>query len=338
MHENSVPAEISRVLGPMNVVSVELLPPGMSGARVFRCHLDSGELRILKEWPRGTLAERVAEVDRVVVHSRSQGCELTPRIYPLGPNGEGPNGDTCLVVRDACWQMMEWMPGEPLAPDCDLSLVEQGAEAIARFHASVADLGTHVQPAGAITSRLRRARELTPLVARIMAMGPDAVLPVVDPQIAASLFQARQVVIWKWDEVAAEITRSLNLYVSEPLYTQFVLRDIHRENALFVDGRPSGLIDFDAVRIDTPWTDLARWTGGFLGGSHESSRVWEASMAGFCRQHALNQSPEMEFGCRLAKDLCFATNWIGLANWLVWLIMEQRSFGACARSDLGPNR
>lgn len=49
-------------------------------------------------------------------------------------------------------------------------------------------------------------------------------------------------------------------------------------------------------------------------------------MAGFSRNHPLNQSPEMEFGGRLARDLSFATNWIGLVNWLVWLILERRSF------------
>ncbi len=324
MNERSIPAEINRrVLVPMGVTSAEPLPPGMSGAKVFRCQLPSGQLRLLKQWPPGTLPERVAEVDRVVTHSRENGCELTPRLFAIGPSGE-----TCCLDQDACWQMMEWMPGEPLSADCDLGLIEQGAAAIARFHASVADLGLTSQPALAVSTRLRRARELTPLVAQIMAMGPDALLPVIDPQAAAAVFQARQLVIWKWDEVAAKITRSLSMYASEPLTTQFVLRDIHRENALFLDGRPSGLIDFDAVRIDTPWTDLARWTGGFLGGLHDSDHVWDAAMAGFCRKHALNQGPEMEFGLHLAKDLCFATNWIGLANWLVWLLIEQRTFDA----------
>ncbi len=58
-------------------------------------------------------------------------------------------------------------------------------------------------------------------------------------------------------------------------------------------------------------------------------------MAGFCRQHALKQSREMEFGGRFARDLSFATNWIGLANWLVWLVIERRAFGASSEVIAG---
>jgi Ser/Thr protein kinase RdoA (MazF antagonist) len=139
-------------------------------------------------------------------------------------------------------------------------------------------------------------------------------------------------VIWKWDEVAAQIVRWLNPYLSQPLYNQFVLRDVHRDHALFLDGQPSGLIDFDAIQFDTPWTDLARWTGSFLGGTHEQSQVWDAAMAGFGRNHPLNQSSEFEFGRQLATHLCFASQWIGLANWLVWLILEKRTFAASSEA------
>jgi Ser/Thr protein kinase RdoA (MazF antagonist) len=337
----AIPAQLVReVLDPMGVVSVKPLPPGMSGARVFRLGLRSGELRVLKQWPPDTPVDRIAEVDRIVTHSRERGCALTPQLYPIVPETAGERlsspqsmvGATYRLISNACWQVMQWMPGQPLQETADLESIECGAAAIADFHRSVADLGSSTEPAAAIGTRLRRAAELKPLVAQLMAMGPSAVLEVTDPQLEAALFQARQLVIWKWDEVADTISRSLNQYVGEPLYNQFVLRDVHRENALFVEGRPTGLIDFDAVRIDTPWTDLARWVGSFLGGPHPSTKIWEASMAGFSRNHPLNQGPEMEFGGHLARDLSFATNWIGLANWLVWLVLERRSFAASASS------
>jgi Ser/Thr protein kinase RdoA (MazF antagonist) len=340
MNIPEIPAELVRnVLDPMGVVAVKPLPPGMSGARVFRLGLRSGELRVLKQWPPDTPLDRIAEVDRIVTHSRERGCALTPQLYPIVPGKTGETvsspqskvGPTHRLVSNAFWQVMQWMPGQPLQETADLDSIERGAAAIAEFHRSVADLGSSTEPAPAIGARLRRAAELKPLVAQIMAMGPSAVLEVTDPQLEAALFQARQLVIWKWDEVADTISRSLNQYVGEPLYNQYVLRDVHRENALFVEGHPTGLIDFDAVRIDTPWTDLARWAGSFLGGPHPSEKVWEASMAGFSRNHPLNQGAEMEFGGHLARDLSIATNWIGLANWLVWLVLERRSFAASAR-------
>jgi Ser/Thr protein kinase RdoA (MazF antagonist) len=341
MNIPEIPAQLVReVLDPMGVVAVQPLPPGMSGARVFRLGLRSGEFRLLKRWPPETPEDRIAEVDRIVTHSRDRGCVLTPQLYSMVPETLGETisapkskvGLTHRLISNACWQVIQWMPGQPLQESADLESIEIGAAAIAEFHRSVADLGSSTEPAAAIATRLRRAAELKPLVAQLMAMGPSAVLEVSDPQLEAALFQARQLVIWKWDEVADTISRSLNQYVGEPLYNQFVLRDVHRENALFVEGRPTGLIDFDAVRFDTPWTDLARWAGSFLGGPHSPRKVWEASMAGFSRNHPLNQGPEMEFGGHLARDLSFATNWIGLANWLVWLVLERRSFAASAEA------
>ena len=347
MNIPAIPAQLVReVLDPMGVAAVKPLPPGMSGARDCRLGLRTGELRVLKRWPPDTSWDRVAEVDRIVTHSRERGCALTPQLFPIIPARSGDPessgetmesahstvGPTHRLISNACWQVMQWMPGQPLQETADLESIERGAAAIAEFHRSVADLGSSTEPAAAIGTRLRRAAELKPLVAQLMAMGPSAVLEVTDPQLEAALFQARQLVIWKWDEVANTITRSLNRYVGEPLYNQFVLRDVHRENALFVEGLPMGLIDFDAVRIDTPWTDLARWAGSFLGGPHPSEQVWEASMAGFSRNHPLNEGPEMEFGGHLARDLSFATNWIGLTNWLVWLVLEKRSFATSART------
>jgi Ser/Thr protein kinase RdoA (MazF antagonist) len=320
----SVPAEIyQQVLVPLGVLSIESVPPGMSGAQVFRCQLPGGQVRALKQWPEGTPLSRVAEVDRVVQASYDHGLELTPRLHSLDSRGA-----TCLVLRDRCWQLMDWMPGEPLPCSAPLDQIESGAEAIARFHASVRALGWRSQPADAIRVRLQRTHELTPKVAQLMELGPSSGFAELDPVVAASLYRARQVLIWKWDEVAARITRTLNPFLKEPLHTQFVLRDIHCDNALFLGGHPSGLIDFDAVQFDTPWTDLARWTGSFLGGTHQPSQVWDAAMAGFCRNHPLNHSSEVEFGRQLAAHLCFATLWIGLANWLVWLILEKRTFGA----------
>lgn len=322
-----IPAAIVRdVLVPLAVTLVEPLPVGMSGALVYRCCLPSGEQRVLRRWPVGTDADRVAEVTRVMQHARAGGCEWIPHLFPVGEGGV-----LIRSVDDCCWQLLEFMPGEPLPVDTDLESIRRGADAIARFHASTVDLGVIRQPAAAIGSRLKRSAQLRPWIDQIMAMGPQGVIAATGHELAAAAGEARQLLIWHWDAVAAQIQHDLAGYLHEPLHTQFVLRDIHRENAFFVDGQPSGLIDCDAVRVDSPWTDLARWVGGFLGGPHPSEQVWEAAMLGFCRNHPLCAGPEIEFGLTLAKRICFATTWISLANWLVWLIVEGREFEAPAK-------
>lgn len=324
MDTDRIPIEIRRdVLQPLGLQSVETLPPGMSGAAVFRCLLDSGSVRLLKQWPTGTSAARVAEVGRVIEHARSNGCQLVPHSYAIAASGA-----TCRVIADHCWQLMDWMPGQPLATDCGLDSIESGAAAIASFHASTISLGSQRQVhAGAVVARLERARELKPLIAQIGAMDPATVLSGIPTELTAALYEARQLVLGNWETVSTRISAILNVYAAESLHTQYVLRDIHRENALFIEGLPSGLIDFDAIRVDTPWTDLARWAGSFLGGSHPPSSVWDAATSGFCRNHPLNVGHEVEFGRNLAQRLSLATIWIGLANWLVWLLIEHRDFG-----------
>ncbi len=114
---------------------------------------------------------------------------------------------------------------------------------------------------------------------------------------------------------------------------QYVLRDIHRDHILFTDREPTGLIDFDAVRMDTPATDLARWVGSFhvppgKSGDREIEKVWEAALAGFRDENSLKSCPQRDLNVGLARDLCFATTWISLANWLVWVLCQQRAFPA----------
>ena len=134
-----------------------------------------------------------------------------------------------------------------------------------------------------------------------------------------------------WDGVRSRITRSLSQYANQNVRIQYVLRDIHREHILFSDHEPSGLIDFDAVRMDTSATDLARWVGSFsvLAGKSsdlEIEKVWDAALAGFHDQNSLISGPQTEFNVAMARDLCFATTWISLGNWLVWLLCQQRAF------------
>ncbi len=329
----SIPFPIAqRVLIPLGAVRVDSVAAGMSGAMVFRCRLASGEFRALRCWPEETALSRVLEITRVAIRARENGCDLVPRPYSCTGN-PGAAGSV-EVHRGRIWQLSEWMPGEPLRVDCDLRSIERGGAAICRFHSSISAFhdggcsdGNTLKSVPAIQDRLDRVQWLTPRLFRILERFEAGVADLPSP-LDAALHEARQLVSWKWNEVAARITRSLSKDAQRHWSGQYVIRDIHRENALFEAGEASGLVDLDAVRIDTPWIDLARWAGSFLGNCHENQAVWDAATAGFCGKHTLNNSPEMEFGPELAANLCYATTWIALANWLVWIVGDRRQFGA----------
>ena len=319
--DSSVPSTIvDQVLRPLGVVAAESMAPGMSGARVYQCRCSSGESLALKCWPAGTKRERVDEIHRVIRHARAAGCQLVPELISLPHTGRQAS---VVTSGGRHWDLIQWMPGTACEADATLEQIRNGAAAIAQFHHSVRALGVQHQPPPAVAARLRRLRELEDLVPRLLAAA-DTISG--QDELPRSLKAAAGVVRSKWVGARARIARSLQQYANTPVPTHYVLRDIHRGHLLFADQIPSGLIDFDAVRIDTPAADLARWVGSFLVGRQANAPVWDAAMAGFHDVYSLNGESIIAIDPDFAAEIYFATTWISLVNWLDWILCQQRSF------------
>jgi len=321
----SIPTAITADLAHRGITRIEPMPPGMSGASLFRCSAPSGEAIALKCWPSATSAARVDEVHRIVARARSAGCNLIPNLITWTQHGA-----TCprWTESDRHWEAMQWLPGKPLGIDASLPEIRAGAAAVATFHRSVSILAESRQPAPAVIARLVRLRELDSIVPQLK---PTPELP---PSLRAAVENARQLLDWRWNRVRNELWNRLRRYEQQPLPLQYVLRDVHRDHVLFENGQPAGLIDFDAVRCDTPMTDLARWAGSFLADRSEEDRdaVWDAATAGFRVQWASPYCEALESEPTLARDLCHSAQWISLANWLDWVLIQRRSFAG------GPDR
>src|SRR5205085_7730253 len=63
------------------------------------------------------------------------------------------------------------------------------------------------------------------------------------------------------------------LAVAPQLALQPAIRDVHHEHVLFTGDQVTGLIDFGALRIDTPLTDVARLVGSLVGDDAEARRI-----------------------------------------------------------------
>ncbi|TWU55103.1 Phosphotransferase enzyme family protein [Rubripirellula reticaptiva] len=290
-----------------------MVPPGFSGGVVFECQSEVGSRFALKGWATGTDLERVKEVHTVATFARQSGCVLVPAIHGVA-SAEGRQ-----------WELASWMPGEPALADASLDQIHSGAIALRQFHKAVAPCKQVQQPAPAVSARLRRIEQLRPLVTQMLQSreSPCAITTRPTP-LSNAVGRASEILRRHWLPTADRITSELMDLQDCYVVTQYVLRDCHRDHVLFSDGRPSGLIDFDALRIDTPSADLARWVGGFLirrdasvqNGKREDA-VWQAAMAGFGLENVLE-----------AQTIHAATVWSSLANWLVWIVLEQRSFPA----------
>ncbi|MAI34455.1 MAG: hypothetical protein CMM07_22660 [Rhodopirellula sp.] len=319
---------VQAIVNRCGIISIKKLASGLSGATIAHCRATDGHEYALKRWPNSFSRSRIESIHRVIFHAWKEGCEIIafPVIFPpLIHESRTDSSSTVLSSNGEHWELSHWRPGQPLTTTANLETIRQGAAAISRFHVCTASLESIHQPPPIIADRLRTLALRKQYFPMLMQSINQTDLPT---DLAAALRDAANLLHWKWDEACTQIHRSLTEHAACNVANQYVLRDVHAEHVLFSAGKPTGLIDFDAVRIDTPAADLARWAGSFLPGRHSAADVWEAVFAGYREHIERPDNADMTPTVKLAADLCFAGTWLSLANWLVWLLVERRGFDA----------
>ncbi|MBD54559.1 MAG: hypothetical protein CMM05_05685 [Rhodopirellula sp.] len=322
------PPIVQAVVNRCGIISIRKLTSGLSGGTVAHCRATDGCEYALKRWPDSYTRSRIESIHQVIGHAWKEGCEIIafPVTFPqLTRKLPADSVGTVLSANGEYWDLSHWRPGKPLTTTADLDTIRRGAAAISRFHSCTASLGSLQQPPPIIAERLQTLASRTRHFPIPTQSINHADLPT---DVTAALRDAANLLQWKWDEACAQIHRSLTEHSGCKLATQYVLRDVHAEHLLFSAEKPTGLIDFDAVRVDTPASDLARWAGSFLPGPHAAEDVWDAVFAGYRENTAQTDNAAETPTVKLAADLCFAGTWLSLANWLVWLLVERRDFDA----------
>ena len=302
------------------------MPSGFSGASVFRCKTNRDQHDIaLKCWPEGTTSSRIAEVHRVQKLVADNGCVYVPKLLRLSTQRSTQRStqstqQTWFTNRNRIWDACTWLPGEPLSFDADADSILKGARAIANFHRFSSVAGTSLSTeVPAINNRLRRAKELNTILPQVFSASVSAGSPL----IRKSVNQAIDLLRLHWAIASAQIIRSMKRHAGIPLPIQYVLRDVHREHILFHDNEPAGLIDFDALRVDTLATDYVRWVGSFALGKGRTE-IWRQIASDFFSDSPFrNSGDDAHF---LLLDLHYGTTWISIGNWAVWLALERRNF------------
>ncbi|QDV71577.1 Phosphotransferase enzyme family protein [Rosistilla carotiformis] len=310
---NEIPASIlHQLLAPRGATQIEPAASGwgLSGARVYRVEVD-GTSYCLRRWPLGTEIARVDQVHRFMTAARSGGCVLVPEV------GCQPGAPARIVSDNGVWDLTRWMPGRCLSRD-ELSVerIEQAAAAIASIHRSLAAVDCQDQVAPAVLARITRIDQL-------LQDNPFARALASPPPLQSLAHRATAL----WNANHLSIRYRLHEATAVGVKTQWVLRDVHLEHLLFdnlgsATESVSAIVDYDAVRIDTPATDLAR----FLGSCGGIPLQWyNAAIAAYRRIQPLDATSE-----RLIPLLDAATCLIASANWTQWLCVENRRFDAGA--------
>jgi homoserine kinase type II len=300
---------------------------GLSGAQLWRiitkpalCEspvcgsLDPAPARtlILRRWPTEHPApERLQFIHSVLDHVARRGLSFIP--VPI----RTATGESFLRHAGHLWELAPWMPGTAdyeRAPSS--AKLHAAMVALAQVHISTCNLpiAATQRVAGAtpaISRRLSRLQELTHGGHQQLARAIDETIwPELVP-LARRFLAALPVAV---PRALAQLEPLEKL--SFPL--QLCLRDIWHDHVLFTGNEVTGIVDFGAVDIDTPATDIARLLGSL---ARDDATAWQTSLTAYATVRPLTEN---ELQAVTALDT--SGTLLAGCNWIRWIYLESRQF------------
>jgi Ser/Thr protein kinase RdoA (MazF antagonist) len=284
---------------------------GLSGARFWRIVAPRGT-RMLRCWPiEHPTPDGLRYIHAVLRHAADRGLGFLP--VPI----ETIAGDSFVRSAGHLWELAAWLPGTAdyeRNPSAQKLRAAMGA--LARFHRAVADFAVS-SPLGparttpAIERRLAKLREL-------QAGGSASLARAIDDHHWLELAPAAR-------EFAAMLPRAVPLVLEDlapladvSLPLQVCLRDVWHDHVHFIGDVVTGLIDFGAVAVDTPATDVARLLGSLVG---DDSKGWREGLAAYDSVRPLSADEH-----RAAFALDKAGTVLAGSNWIRWIYLEDGEF------------
>lgn len=259
---------------------------GMSGARLWRLHTSGGSLCLRAAAPRER-PEHLPWRHRLMQAARAMGLLFVPAVQVT------TCGQTHVQVGGRAWELLQWLPGRATYREAPtLAKLRAAAQAIARIHLAWA-AQTQVDSCPAVVRRLEAAREPLPFV----GIGHDPTLMAL-AQRAAGLLARYQGTIPTLLEPFAHLRCRL----------QPCLRDVWHDHLLYEGETLTGLVDYAAVEMDTPATDLARLLGSLVG---DDDSGWAEGLRAYREVRGLSAEDE-----RLARLLDRTGAVLALQTWL----------------------
>jgi homoserine kinase type II len=223
-------------------------------------------------------------------------------------------GETFVTFADRLWQLEDWKPGTAdyhLRPT--KSRLRAAMRALAQFHRLAAAHESRVGQAPAILDRQQQIQWLRD--------GESATIERALKQPLGDAVDQRTDVLFRLaSEALCDAFVGRILATHDELRLQPAIRDIHHDHVLFTGDEVTGIIDFGALRIDTPLVDVARLVGSLVGDDREAREFALASYSGV--------RPLSDRERQLIEQLDESGLVLAAFNWLKWLYVERRDMGA----------
>ncbi len=280
---------------------------GFSGSGIWKVAHGS-RFYCLKQWPPGKPSDRTRHlIGHVIPAVQQQGL---PIAAPL----ETRDGNRFILLENCWWDLSPWLPGAP-GKHSTLTEVQlqQAMEWLARYHNLAADLLSEFGRSAAILYRLQLSRQLLDgQLNRLVERKYAGLAPGL-----ADLFI---------NQAIQQLPRLLGVieeYADRELVLVPALSDIWSDHLFFQNEEVSGVIDFGAMKLDSPCLDIARLLGSYTG---DDGSVLARGIKHYQAARSLNEQD-----IELIELFDHANVVLSGVQWLIWLGPEQRVFKQMAK-------
>ena len=278
---------------------------GFSGSIIFQVHCDAG-LFCLKGWSEETSPRRLAWIHQVV---SSAGRHL---IFVPIPR-TAADGATFVNLAGRLWELTPWLPGRAdFQANPTPTRLAAAMHALAKFHLTVAPLApAQAAPSQALLSRSGQLQEL--LHGKLLTLECA-----VRKEPNHALFPLADELLRLFTTVAPSVAGELSQIVTMVTPLQIAIRDVWHDHLLFTGDELTGLIDYGALRIESPVGDLARLLGSLV---QDDRDAWL-----FAIQEYQTLAPLSADQQRLLSAFDHSGTLLSGISWLTWLFLEKRVF------------
>ena len=281
---------------------------GFSGAQLWRIETNGGSY-CLRRWPREhPTPGRLQLIHAVLRHAGASGIDFIP--VPLFT---ALSSNTFISHSGHLWELAPWLPGKAdYQANPSRARLSAAFQALAVFHVSASSFPVRSHgPAPTLIERGERLAKLQhnkyeQIATAVCRAAPS---PVVD--CGKSLLQLFPLLA---PQAAGRLTAAAQ--VSVPLMP--AIRDIWHDHVLFTGDVVTGIIDFGAMRMDTPLTDIARLLGSLAGDDRDAR---EFALDSY---HTLRPLSDQDRW--LIDVLDTSGTLLAGFSWLEWLYLDRRDF------------
>lgn len=264
--------------------------------------------------------DHLAWIHRVLRHTRICDCDFVPEVR------QTENGNSHLEFDNAIWETSSWMPGEAgFADHPNDERLKNAMKALAKFHQSAAQVNFDFRPSPGVKRRSDALADLPNTLRRAAQSIQNS--PNLQPQteLQTTLQSLNRIASTCIDQHAD----ALKTMLQQTLPLQPVIRDLWHDHLLFTEDRLTGLIDFDAMQMDSIAMDLTRCLASIV---PDDPDRWGFALTAYASVRPIQRS-EMDL-----IDVIDPINVIlSAANWLKWIAIERRHFAnpGAVRTRLG---